>query len=598
MEQVIDFVGSIGNFMWGPWTFFVLMGAGILFTVWTRFVQFKALTHGVAVIRGKYDRPDDPGAINHFQALSAALSATVGLGNIGGVALAIAGGGPGALFWMWVIGFFGMALKTVEVSLAMLYRDTSDPDNPHGGAMWVIDRTLGAKGGVFKGLAKILGATFCITLIISTITGGNMFQSWNVADLTKTYFNVPPLVTGILLAAIVGAVIVGGIKRIGTVAGKLVPFMCVLYLLAAFAVLFNHLGEIPALLLEVVTSAFSPEEATGAFLGGSMGWAFSTGLRRALFSNEAGQGSAPIAHAAAKTDEPVREGIVSGLEPFIDTICICTLTALVILSTGTWNRDALGEFTAPIRVEQVGSDWVVNVTVPDGLKDVRDLLPARADDRDWRDRDGFFLLGQAEGATHTKKGADRVRIKAELKAKSKQKPGEEQDTTGPNMTIGADNDHYLTWKVDFDDDPGDWTGTITAINLVDAGLYQDFNGATLTGYAFDREFPGLGKYLVTLAAWLFAISTMISWSYYGEQGVIYLAGRYLVLPYKVLFLLLVIVGAVAINETSDMEKLMDLGTGAMLWANMPIVLLMGFIAVRELDSYFKRLKAGEFSRLD
>ena len=500
----------------------------------------------------------------------------MGLGNIGGVALAIGAGGPGALFWMWVIGFFGMALKSVEVSLAMLYRNTDDPDNPHGGAMWVIDRTLGAKGGAFKTLAKILGVTFCITLIVSTMTGGNMFQSWNVAALSDTYFGVPRVATGIVLAMIVGVVIVGGIKRIGNVAGRLVPFMCILYLLAAFAVLFKHIPAIPGLLAEVVRSAFSAEEATGAFLGGSIGWAFSVGLRRALFSNEAGQGSAPIAHSAAKTDEPVREGIVAGLEPFIDTICICTLTALVILTTETWNRDSLGDFGGDIQLVQQTDDdgnlqpvWSVQTT--SGIE----ALPAPANKEAWEAGDAIFLVAEIEGATRQKRGFNRMQLRAAIA----------QEEGGP-LTI--------KWE---DLDPHDragWDGTITGAALVDPGVHQTFDGAPLTAFAFDQAYPGLGKYLVTFAAWLFAISTMISWSYYGEQGMVYMLGQKSVLPYKLLFLALVIVAAVWITDTDDMESLMDLGTGAMLWANMPIVLMMGFIAVGELNRYFKRLKAGEF----
>ena len=574
MQAIIDFFGDIGGFMWGPWTFLVLMGADILFTLWTKFIQYKAMTHGIAVIRGKYDDPGDPGAINHFQALSAALSATVGLGNIGGVALAIAGGGPGALFWMWIIGFLGMALKSVEISLSMLYRNTDDPENPHGGAMWVIDRTLGAKGGIFKVVAKILGVFFCITLIVSTITGGNMFQSWNVAALTDTYFGVPRVATGIILALIVGLVIVGGIKRIGTVAGKLVPFMCILYLLTGFAVLFNHVAEIPGLLMEIVTSAFSREEATGAFLGGSIGWAFSTGLRRALFSNEAGQGSAPIAHAAAKTNEPIREGVVGGIGPFIDTICICTLTALVILSTGTWNRDALGPMDADVQLVQQADEqgnpmWTLETT--GGVED----LPAPQNKDKWQAGDEIHFVVEIAGATRADTSFNRVQLKGII---------EQADRDSPLV---------ITWD-DVTADPSDWEGTPTGASLVSNGVFQIFDGAPLTAYAFDLEFPGLGKWLVTFAAWLFAISTMISWSYYGEQGMIYMLGQRSVLLYKLVFLFLVIVAAVWVTDTEDMEALMDLGTGAMLWANMPIVLLMGYVAVREGDRYFQRLKAGEF----
>jgi len=297
---------SIVGILWGPWTPWIILAAGVIFTVWTRFTQYASLTHGVNVVRGVYDRPEDPGAINHFQALSAALSGTVGLGNIGGVALAIGIGGPGALFWMWVVAIFGMALKTIEITLAMLYRNTDDPDNPHGGAMWVVDKVLGTKGPIWKIVGRVAGVFFCLTLVNSALLGANMFQAWNVAVLSETYFQIPRIASGILMAVLVGLVIIGGIKRIGQVAGRLVPFMCLLYILSALAVLAISVEEIPRLLLLVVTSAFQTTEATGAFFGGTMGFAFIQGMKRALYSNEAGQGSAPIAHDAAKTDEPAR----------------------------------------------------------------------------------------------------------------------------------------------------------------------------------------------------------------------------------------------------------------------------------------------------
>src|SRR5690606_26587832 len=235
------------------------------FTIWSGFSQYLSLTHGTAVIRGKYDDKTDPGAINHFQALSAALSATVGLGNIAGVAVAVALGGPGAVFWMWIVGVAGMALKLTEVTQAMLFRSTEDPENPHGGPMWVAERGF-AKWGM-KPVGTVIATIFVVTLLISTITGGNMFQAWAVADVTHTYFAVPGIATGIVLALLVGAVIIGGIKRIGAVAGRLVPFMCGLYLLAALYVVAMNIGEVPRLLVLIVTEAFRPTEASGAFLG-------------------------------------------------------------------------------------------------------------------------------------------------------------------------------------------------------------------------------------------------------------------------------------------------------------------------------------------
>lgn len=237
----------------------------------------------MTVIRGKYDDARDPGAINHFQALLMVLSGTVGLGNIAGVALAISVGGPGALFWMWVAGLMGMAIKSVEVTLAMMYRDTSDPDNPRGGAMWVIRRGFGDKyGPIASWFARIVAALFCWSLLLATITSGNMFQSWNVANITEQYFDVPPLATGVVMATMTGLVIIGGIRRIGDVTGMLVPFMCGLYLIAGIVVLIIEAANVPSLLAYVVRDAFSPSHAEGAFLGALLWFGITTGLRRTL----------------------------------------------------------------------------------------------------------------------------------------------------------------------------------------------------------------------------------------------------------------------------------------------------------------------------
>ena len=288
MQTFMDILGAINGVLWHDYVLYIVLATGVLFTIWSGFSQYRALTHGVKVVRGAYDDKNDPGAINHFQALSTALSATVGLGNIGGVAVAIALGGPGAIFWMWVIGFFGMAIKTTEVTLAMLYRNTDDPEEPHGGPMWVAKEGfrrmgLGALGTAFGGL-------FCITLIISAITGGNMFQAFNVAEITHGYFpGIPKIAVGVVLAIIVGMVIIGGIKRIGAVTGRLVPAMCGLYLLAALVVLVMNIPAIPEMLRLIVVSAFTSTEAGGAFLGGTAGYAFLWGMKRALFSSEAGQ---------------------------------------------------------------------------------------------------------------------------------------------------------------------------------------------------------------------------------------------------------------------------------------------------------------------
>ena len=557
MDRYNQVMNAVIGVIWSTPTFLVLLGTGILFTLWSKFIQFRALTHGVQVLRGKYDDPDDPGAINHFQALSAALSGTVGLGNIGGVAMAIGVGGPGALFWMWVTGFLGMAIKAVEVTLAMLYRDTSDPSNPHGGAMYVITRGFGDRvGGWAKPVAWTIGAVFCVTLLISTMTGGNMFQAWNVADITNTYFEVPTLLTGCVLASITGAVILGGIKRIGDVAGLLVPFMCGLYLLAGVFVLISKAADVPALLMLVVREAFSPTEGAGAFLGATAWFGLTTGLRRALFSNEAGQGTSPIAHSAAKTDEPVREGVVAGLEPFIDTCLVCTLTALVILVTGTWNREPAGDFATPI--ELVGGEVVASTALED--------LPVLPDPDVWGEGNTFFLLAEAVDASR-ETGGRLIKVAGTLVS-----------APGGGLKI-------------------QWGGVPSGATLKGPGVYRNLLGASLTGLAYDRAIPGLGKWLVTAACWLFAISTLISWAYYGEQGVIFLFGMRAVPAYKVVFCLATVVVTIPgfIKNDTQLGNLTDLGTGCMLCANVPIILAMGYQAINAFSDYFRRLRAGAFN---
>jgi len=549
--QTLDLILiTVNSFLWQNTVLFLLLGTGVLFTFWSGFCQYRALTHGLHVVRGVYDEPDDPGAINHFQALSAALSATVGLGNIGGVALAISLGGPGAVFWMWIVGFFGMAIKLTEVTLSMLYRNTDDPENPHGGPMWVVSKAMAMRSPKLAGLGKGLGALFCVTLLISAVTGGNMFQAWNVGIITESYFGIPSVVSGIILAIIVAMVIIGGIKRIGGVAGRLVPVMIVLYLAASIYVLVTHISDIPEMFVLIIRAAFSPLESTGAFIGGTVGYAFLFGMKRALFSNEAGQGSSPIAHSAAKTKEPVREGIVAGLEPFIDTIVVCTMTALVILVTGTWNRSAEAVFEAPVSiVTTVDSQWSIETLA----------APARMGS-DWKAGDRVFVI--LHGDPNPQSGNDLHRLTGTLTA---------SDT--------------ITW---------DTLTSAVKPQLAGPDIYVSYVGAALTARAFDSALPGLGKWLVTIAVWLFAISTLISWSYYGEQGIVYLAGERAVLPYKIIFCSLTIVATWGFLKTdAQLDNLTGIGTGVMLFVNVPIMWFLGRQAMLAYKDYFARLESGQ-----
>lgn len=570
---------KINGVIWHDIVLYVVLAVGVLFTLWSGFCQYRSLTHGVAVTRGKYDDKKDPGAINHFQALSTALSATVGLGNIGGVALAISLGGPGAVFWMWVVGAAGMALKTTEVTLAMLYRNTDNPEEPHGGAMWVASK--GFKKWGLGAFGKIVGGIFCLTLIISAVTGGNMFQAWNVADITENYFDVPQIATGIVMALLTGAVIIGGIKRIGSVTGRMVPMMCGMYLIAALYVILMNVGEVPAMLKLIVVEAFQPTKAEGAFLGGTAGYAFLWGMKRALFSNEAGQGSSPIAHSAAKTDEPAREGVVAGLEPFIDTIVVCTLTTLVILLTGVWNRGPDVPFVAEPASRMVAEGvWSLERT---------ELKVDKPSDDISEGADVFVIVradGADEGNINSNTGLLNYRLKGKIA---------EESSEGRTR-------YFVDWA-DTSEFPSRAGGGLSGgIELAPesagaSGAHFDFKGATLTAKAFDSTVPGLGKWLVTIAAWLFAISTMISWSYYGEQGVVFLAGVRFTMPYRIVYCLLIVVATIPslVKNDAQLDNLTSLGTGLMLWANIPIMLMFGAQAMRAYKQYFTRMRAGGYA---
>lgn len=654
MQNIDAFIGNLNGVLFSDYTVYALLIAGVIFTIWSGFGQFRALTHGTAVVRGKYDDSNDPGAINHFQALSAALSATVGLGNIAGVAVAVALGGPGAVLWMWLIGLLGMALKMTEVTQSMIYRNTDDPENPHGGPMFVVAKglkddtrlrliagavfalvTLGLTviaAGVFESnlayipggllsavfmvlglkrgaaLGTFIGGVFVVTLVTSAITGGNMFQAWNVADITFTYFEIPQVATGIVLAILVALVIIGGIKRIGSFAGRVVPFMCVIYILAALYVLILNAGEIPGMLALIVKSGLpgflggSAPDATGAFLGGTFGYAAMWGVKRALFSSEAGQGSSPIAHSAARTDEPVREGVVAGLEPFIDTIVVCTLTALVIMSSGAYNRGPEAVFERPEGVRVVaatdsagqvieGSWTIESPPLPRMNQRAREIRRAGQGQAGWRQGETVFMVVRADEDSNTGRDLRRITGTVEL---------DENDQWVVRWNrLGSEMMPRLRQQED---------GT------PDTGVYGDYAGASMTAYAFDRVTPGLGMWLVTIAAWLFALSTMISWSYYGEQGVFFLCGNMgkkatdsVVMFYKVVYSLLIIATTAMamkvfgsgddkfaiIGTDHELDNWTTLGLGVMLVANIPIMLIFGAKAMKTYHEYFKRMDAGQ-----
>ncbi len=325
-----------------PFAVLWLVSGALFFTFYFRFINFRAFKHAIEITRGKFDRPGDDGEVSHFEALTTALSATVGLGNIAGVAIAVSIGGPGATFWMIIAGLLGMSSKFTECSLAMIYRKRRGDGHIMGGPMAYLSIGLAEKG--YARLGKFLAFVFCVLTIGGSYGGGGSFQvnqSLHAISESIPFLADHRWVYGLIMAFFVGVVIIGGIKRIAGVAEKIVPLMCAIYLFACLYILIISFSEIPAALLLIVKSAFSPEAGYGGFIG-----VLVTGFRRAAFSNEAGVGSSAIAHSAAKSEFPIQEGLVSLLEPFIDTVIICTMTALVIVITGAYNNPSYSDLIA------------------------------------------------------------------------------------------------------------------------------------------------------------------------------------------------------------------------------------------------------------
>lgn len=465
-----------------PFAVALLVSGAVFFTVRMGFINLRGFAHAISVTAGKYDNPEDEGEVTHFQALTAALSATVGLGNIAGVAIAICIGGPGATVWMILAGFLGMTSKFAECTLGQLFREERPDGRIMGGAMYYLSRGLptltdGPRKPFLAGLGKFLGTLFAILCVGGSFAGGNSFQVRNSLDAVGQV--VPllgnPAVTGsptdyrwvygLIMAFMTGVVIIGGIRRIAAAAEKIVPTMCGVYVLASLVILLKNFSAIPAAFQLILNDAFTGQ----AIMGGALG-VLIVGFQRAAFSNEAGVGSAAIAHAAAKTEFPAREGTVALLGPFIDTVVICTMTALVIVITGAW-----------------------------------------------------------------------------------------QPSAGPEY----------------------------------AKYIEDGAGAALTSLAMDSQIPGF-RYVLAVAVVLFAFSTMISWSYYGERCWAFLFGDSTSMLYRIIFLIFTFLGSILSGKNVlDFGDLMILG---MAIPNVIGVVLLSGIVKRELDGYWAKVKSGEFDR--
>jgi alanine or glycine:cation symporter, AGCS family len=438
----------------------VLVAGGIYYTFYFGWLSVRGFGHSIRIIRGHFDNPDDPGEISHFQALTSALSATVGLGNIAGVAIAVGLGGPGAVFWMVVTAVFGMSSKLASCTLAVMYRQVHADGRISGGAMYYLEQGLALKG--LRPLGRTLAVIFALLTIGGSLGGGNMFQSNQTLEILSTIspvFKTYNWVIGLLFSGLVAIVIIGGIRRIGKVTSKIVPAMCLLYVAASLAIILSHVTQLPTLLARIVELAFTPQALYGGFIG-----VLVTGVKRAAFSNEAGLGSAAFAHAAAKTDEPAREGMVAMIGPFIDTIIICLMTALVCMITGVY-----------LRPEFQGQ--------------------------------GEFIVG-----------------------------------------------------------------------------------AKMTAAAFETFIPG-SRYVLAVAVALFAYSTMISWSYYGERAWEYLFGAGTNMLYRIMFVCFVFIGSVtALKNVLDFSDMMILG---MAFPNILGGVLLSPQIKAVLNDYWQRYKSGQ-----
>jgi AGCS family alanine or glycine:cation symporter len=530
-----------------PFMVIILLGTGVYLTLRLGFIQLRRLGHGFGVTSGRYDDPEEPGDVSHFQALTTALSATVGIGNIAGVALAIHWGGPGALFWMWITAFLGMATKFTEVTLAQKYRNIEATTGKawegtvSGGPMYYIERGLGPKW-------KWMAVVFAILLGLTAFLTGNAIQANTVADTMLNTFQIPKSITGIATSLVIAAVILGGITRIGKVTAVLAPFMAAIYVFGALVVVLLNIGELIPSLALIFREAFNPTAGVagtgvGAFLVTLM-W----GVRRGLFSNEAGQGSAPIAHAAAKTDEPVSEGVVALLEPFIDTIVICTFTGLVIIMTGVWDARLPTEITL-------------------GRGDIT-----------------YVAVG-ADGGNETVAAPPELRIVDGVRE-------------GGSISVGW-HDTALQTVYEDREMTQPFTGTIDTRSGVataeDGRTYTSLwgmaaeSGAPLTQEGFRRgllKIGDFGGWIVVIAVLLFAISTAISWSYYGDRCAHYLLGPNAVLPYKVAFVIMHFIGAVL--PLTTIWDLGDIFLAIVIIPNLLALILLTPQVVEETKSYFDR----------
>lgn len=573
-----DFVSSIvffEVFEGAPFVIILLVCSALFFTLYFGFPNIRFFGKAINVVRGKYDHVDHSSAANndlavdgdikdtiadeskegevtHFQALATAVSGTVGNGNIAGVALAIALGGPGATFWMIVCGLLGMSSKFVECTLGVQYRDIGKDGTVYGGPMYYLSKGLKEKG--FATLGKVTAVLFAIFCIGGSFGGGNAAQSNQATIVLKDLMGLSSTsagaIIGIILALIIGVIIIGGIKRIASVTEKIVPFMAVMYLLACLYIIFTNFSFIDDAFSLIFTEAFNPK-AIG--VGGVIG-VLLVGFKRAAFSNEAGAGSASIAHSAVKTKYSASEGLVALLEPFIDTVVICTMTALVIIIFNFGGESGKQQFQyGKVEVQEefqgVEFEGEIHMVKNDTLHLNEQLLT--------KGEKGYLISTSTTDSVYVPQNYVRIN---DLNFKK----------VGDEYLIGGEKHKDFKGKV-----------------MIDGKLYE---GAGITTQAFSKYIP-FSKWFLTIAVVLFAVSTMISWSYYGLQSWKFLFGRGkgADMAYKILFLVFVVIGASA--SMSSIWGFSDAMIFAMVFPNMVGLFFLFPVVKKQLERYFQAIKS-------
>lgn len=550
-QSINSFLETIDSYIGGsPWFVYLLLGTGLFFTIYLKFPQIRYFRQAIRITRGDFDMPDAKGDTSHFQSLATALSGTVGTGNIAGVAFAIHLGGPAALFWMIVTAMLGMTTKFVEVTLSHKYREFAEDGTASGGPMYYMKNKLNMKW---------MAVIFAIATIISSFGTGNMPQVNSIASSMQTTFGIKPIVTGAVLSVLLALIILGGIKRIAATTSKLVPAMAIIYVIGVLSViLYNYENIIPAF-ISIFSHVFTGTAATGGFLGATIAFAFNRGVNRGLFSNEAGQGSAPIAHAAAKTKHPVSEGMVSILEPFIDTVIICTLTGMALLTSGVWTEKTHNQFqSADVRV--FAGEW--NETNTEHSNHILAVIQGKT-------TEGLF-----NGNVEVNDG----RIISEV-------------TLIHARSIAED-----VWVKS---NGNSFSGTIQVQNGRIAILAEGISiegqslvhSAPLTAMAFNKGLFGrYGQYIVSIGLLLFAFSTAISWSYYGDRSVTFLLGSKYVNYYRIVYVLGFFLASII--DTTIIWTFSGIAIALMTLPNLIGILLLRKDMKATVADYWKRFVPG------